>query len=188
VGCSVRVVSPGDSEALIKVELPTPNRPTLYPTRTLQPTLAPTRTAAPAAATHDPRFQLELTEDDISAMVEEQGLSAQGMDISDVTTTITPEHVIATVDASHADSGLSGKITFIAVPRVVGGQLYLEIVDFSLGSSFTGFARLIASALIQSVLDSYNTGDGIPIPITGIEAITDVELFDGKLVVTGTFR
>jgi len=183
-----RVVSPGDSEALIKVELPTPNRPTLYPTRTLQPTLAPTRTAAPAAATHDPRFQLELTEDDISAMVEEQGLSAQGMDISDVTTTITPEHVIATVDASHADSGLSGKITFIAVPRVVGGQLYLEIVDFSLGSSFTGFARLIASALIQSVLDSYNTGDGIPIPITGIEAITDVELFDGKLVVTGTFR
>ena len=58
-----RVVSPGDSEALIKVELPTPNRPTLYPTRTLQPTLAPTRTAAPAAATRDPRFQLELSDD-----------------------------------------------------------------------------------------------------------------------------
>lgn len=110
-------------------------------------------------------------------MVEEQGLSAQGMDISDVTTTITPgAHMIQPVDASHADSGLSGKITFIAVPRVVGGQLFLEIVDFSLGSSFTGFARLIASALIQSVLDSYNTGDGIPIPITGIEAITSVEL------------
>lgn len=63
-----RVVSPGDSEALIKVELPTPNRPTLYPTRTLQPTLAPTRTAAPGsrdsrptvpARTHRGRYQCD---------------------------------------------------------------------------------------------------------------------------------
>jgi|GEM_PF-3002901 len=185
------VLSPRDnnSGALLKVELPTPNRPTVYPTLTQRPTAAPTRTArATSAATRDPRFTLELTESDISAMVGEQGLSVQGMEISDVSTVITPEHVIATVNASHAGSGLSGEMTLIAVPRVVGGQLYLEIVDFSLGSSFTGFARLIASALVQSVLDQYNTGDGIPVPVQGVQEITGVELRQGLMVVTGTFR
>lgn len=186
-----RVISPGNgaSGPLLQLELPTPNRPTVYPTLTQRPTAAPTRTASPAGeATRDPRFSLELTESDISAMVGEQGLSVQGMEISDVSTVITPEHVIATVNASHADSGLSGEITFIAVPQIVDGQLYLEIVDFSLGSSFTGFARLIASALVQSVLDQYNTSNGIPIPVQGVQEITGVELRQGLMVVTGTFR
>lgn len=180
-----RVLSPGNSDGggRFEVELPTPQRATAYPTLTPKLVMEPTRTSA-----QDDRFRLELSESDIAAMAGEQAFSAEGLQISNLRTTITPEHVIATFNALHSESGLAGEMTVIGVPRVIQGKVYLEVVDFSLGRSFSGFARLIATALVQSVLDSYNTGNGIPVPIEDMGEISSVELFEGKMVVTGTYR
>lgn len=181
-----RVVSLVDNggEGLISIEIPTPQRATIYPTLTPKPGVENPQ----AAATKDNRFRLELSESDVSALVGEKGFSAQGLQISNLRTTITPTQVIAVFDAVHAESGLSGEMTVIGVPRVVQGKVYLEVIDFSLGRSFTGFTRLIATALVKSVLDSYNTGNGIPVPIQDAGDIESVELFAGKMVVTGTYR
>jgi hypothetical protein len=179
------VLSPGDSAGggLIEIEIPTPQRATTYPTMTPKLVMEPTR-----IATRDSHFRVELSESDVAAMVGEKGFSAQGLQISNLKTTITPEQVIATFNALHSESGMSGEMTVIGVPRVVQGKVYLEVVDFSLGRSFSGFARLIATALVKSVLDSYNTGNGIPVPIDDVGEIETVELFTGKMVVTGTYR
>jgi hypothetical protein len=180
-----KVLSPDGTSGggLIQIEIPTPQRSTAYPTMTPKLVMEPTR-----IATRDSHFRVELSESDVAAMVGEKGFSAQGLQISNLKTTITPEHVIATFDASHAESGLSGEMTVVGVPRVVQGKVYLEVIDFSLGRSFSGFARLIATALVKSVLDSYNTGNGIPVPIDDVGEIETVELFAGKMVVTGTYR
>jgi hypothetical protein len=187
-GCALtglvdRVVSviSGVGGNLITVQIPTPQRPTLYPTLTAQPSAEP-------ALPQDGSFRIELSESDLAGMVGEKGFSAQGLQISNVRTTISPDNVLATFDASHADSGLSGEITVIGVPRVVAGKLYLEIVDFKLGSNFTGFTRLIATGMVQAVLDKYNTGDGIPVPIKDVDQVTSVELFEHQMVVAGTYR
>ncbi len=178
-----RMLLPSSSVGpLVRIDIPTPQRPTLHPTLTPRP--QPTETTAIT----DGSFRLELKESDVADLVGELGLSAQGMRISNVRAVITPEQIIATFNASHAESGLSGEMTLVGVPRVVAGALYLEVVDFSLGSSFTGFTRLIASALVQSVLDRYNTGSGIPIPVQGVQEISSVELRQGLMIVTGTFR
>ncbi|MHB1317902.1 MAG: hypothetical protein ACYCYF_04695 [Anaerolineae bacterium] len=184
------VLSPGGNGdgGLIEIEIPTPQRVTIYPTLTPNLVLEPTRTSATPAATKDKSFRLELSESDVSAMVGEKGFSAQGLQISNLRTTITPEQVIATFDASHAETGLSGEMTVVGVPRVVQDKVYLEVIDFTLGRTFSGFTRLIATALVKSVLDSYNTGNGIPVPIDDAGEITGVELFAGKMVVTGTYR
>jgi hypothetical protein len=179
-------------------ELPGRVLPTLYPTVTPRSSIAtdePSTEAPPATAqpitiapTEDASFRLELTEADLAAAVGEGGLAQQGLRVNDVAVTVTEQHVIATFNAAHADTGLSGEITMVAVPQVVNGELYLRIVDYSLGSGFSGFARLIASALIKAAIDSYNTANGIPIPIGGGAEVTSVEMFPGKLVVNGVYR
>jgi hypothetical protein len=194
-GCAVtglvdKVVSVinGVGGNLVSVEIPTPQRATLYPTLTAQPSPDTRRTETVAALPQGKSFRIELGETEVSEMVGEKGFSAQGLEISNVTATITPNNVFATFDASHADSGLSGEITVVGVPQVVAGKLYLEIVDFSLGSSFTGFTRLIATGMVQTVLDKYNTGNGIPVPIKDVAEVTSVELLEHRMVVMGTSR
>ncbi len=174
--------------------------PTLYPTVTPKAPPAageqPAATTQPAeeaqspetAPTDDRSFRLELTEAELAAFVGGGEFAQQGLSVDDMTVTITEQQVIATFNAAHADSGLSGEITMVAVPQVVNGELYLRIVDFSLGSGFSGFARLIASALIQAAIDSYNTANGIPITVNGAAEITAVELLPGKLIVSGVFQ
>jgi hypothetical protein len=178
------------------VESP-PVRPlaTLYPTATPRPRPAtvtpPAPTVGPAtvAPPEDERsFVLELTEAELAALVGDDGLAQQGLQVNDLVVVITEEHVIATFNAAHADSGLSGEITMVGVPQVVDGEVYLRIVDFSLGTGFSGFAKLIASALIQTAIDNYNTENGIPIPVSGAAEITAVELFSGRLVISGVYR
>jgi len=166
---------------LISVTVPTPQRATPYPT------LTPQAFAIPGGSADTSAFRLELGEDDISEIVSQQDLAAEGFRIRNVRATITPDQVIATFDASHAESGLSGEITVVAVPRVVEGALYLQIVDFSLGRSFSGFTRLIATGMVQTALDQYSTANGIPVPIPEVEQITSVELSQGSMVVTGVY-
>jgi hypothetical protein len=98
---------------------------------------------------------------------------------------ITEQNVIARFNATHSDSGLSGEITVVAVPRVVNRKLYLEIVDYDLGQGFSGFRRAIANAFIRSAIDNINTAHGIPI-VTGDGAeLTSVDLYPGLLVING---
>ncbi|NLT74006.1 MAG: hypothetical protein GXX94_07395 [Chloroflexi bacterium] len=164
----------------IAIEIPSPSRATPYPTLTPRPQADSPTSLAPST------FRVELSESDISALVGEEGLSRDGLQVRNLRVTITEQQVIARFDAAHASSGLSGEMTVIGVPQVVDGKLYLQVIDFSLGSSFSGFTRLIANALVESVLASYNTGDGIPVPIEGVNEVTSVELLAGRMVVTGT--
>ncbi len=182
----------------VPTEVPVRTLPTLYPTLTLRPSTATSTegtipeepVAVPTAviSPQDHTFRLELTEVELAALVGSEGLAQQGLQVQDLTVTVTEQNVMATFNAAHASSGLSGEITMIALPQVVAGELYLRVVDFNLGSGFSGFARLIATTLIQAALDNYGTANGIPIPISGAAEITSVELLPGRVVVSGVLQ
>jgi hypothetical protein len=197
-------LAPG-GRPLFSVALPTPGAATPWPTLTLRavsPRPTPTAAAPNAGATTvaptavapssagQGAFRIELTEEQLAASVndEEGGFSQGGFQISNARVNVTTSQVIATFDATHTGSGVSGEITAVTEPRVVDGQLFLRVVDFSLGDNIRGFARLIANALVQSLLDRYNTGNGIPVPLDSVGEVTGVELQDGRVIVSGNYR
>ncbi|NLX43521.1 MAG: hypothetical protein GXY79_08610 [Chloroflexi bacterium] len=178
-----RFIPSGDSETepLVNISVPSPD-PTKAPA-----TPQPTATAKPTAeaASQGQSFTVELTESDISELLAGFSFSREGFRVGDAKVVITPEHISVTLSVAHEESGVSGDITAIGVPQVVEGQLYLKVVSLTLGDSFTGFTRLIADALVKSALDRFNAGNGIPVEVEKIGAITQVELYDGRMVVTG---
>lgn len=153
------------------------------------PLLYPTLTPSPIGATPDPTdpraFQLELTEAELAAFFGENGFAQQGLSIRNLAMVITEQHVTATADAAHAGWGLNGELSVVGLPHVVDGALYIRIVDYSLGPGFSGWARLVASALARATISSLNAERGIPIPVGGIAEITAVELRPGRLVISG---
>lgn len=160
--------------------------PTPYPTMTPRPPRA--TVAPPTSNAEDDAFRLELTESDLNTYIGEQSFSGEGLVVRDASVTITEQNVIATFNATHSESGLSGDITVIGRPHIVDGMLYLQVTSFELGRSFSGFARLIANAMISAALENYSTGDGIPIAIDDAVVLEKVQLYDGHLVLTGRYR
>lgn len=178
-------------QGITTASTPTLTQGTLFPTMTPNPLPTkpqPTATIAPSSEADARFFRLELSEEELAIFVTEQSLGQGGLSLSDVRIAITEEQVIIRLDASHAESGLRGEITIITVPHVVEGTLYLKILDYRLGESLSGFARLIASALVKAALENYSTPDGIPVPIAGVAEIYTVELHPGSVVLTGRFQ
>lgn len=171
---------------LPRVAAPTATR---EPTGAL-PTLAPTLTAVadltlPAEA--EQPFVLELSEADLNGYLSGQSLSQEGLEVSDVQVTLAQGQVIATLFASHAQSGLSGEITLYGAPQVLGGQVYVQVQSVALGPSFSGFTRLIAQRLIEEALNQADAGAGIPVAIEGM-VVESVEVLPGKMIVRGRTR
>lgn len=162
---------------------PAPARSASAPLPTLAPTMTSVAELSLPAGTDQP-FVLELSEADVNGYLNAQALAQEGLEVRDVRVTLAQDEVIATLFASHAQSGLSGEVTLYGAPRVQDGQVSVQIRRVSLGTSFSGFTRLIAQRLIEEALQQADAGAGILVPIEGM-AVESVEVLPGKMIVQG---
>jgi hypothetical protein len=171
--------------------------PTATPTATLWPTATPSPTCtievAPAAvpATVTPTasidagtFTIEITEEELNNYLNAESFSGQGLTISDVVVSLTPQQAIVNLRATHRDLGVGIGVTLYGHPKVIDGVIYLQIARVELDDSVRGFTRIIAQGLIEAALDQYAKPHGIPITIEGV-VVEEAELAQGKLIVTG---
>ena len=197
----------GRQTASLPTETPIVVPPTATPTHTPTPTATPTNTPTqapiptatlllptPAPQSGDPlalaldeagHFNLTVTQEDLNTYLGSQTPEQQGIKIEDVEVTFTAEEAIATFQATHAESGIRMGLTVRAVPRVADGKVFVEVLGFELDESVTGFARLIAEALIDGMLKQYATENGIPIPLEGVSLET-VQLAPGSIHIVGS--
>ena len=134
-------------------------------------------------------FEIEMTQKEINDYLRGQTFEQEGVTIENVDVTVTEREIIAHLRATHHDTGLSAGLKALGVPKVVDNQLYVEISNLSLDESVTGFARLIAQALIGTLVEESSTSYGVPIPLPEENAdITDVTLLPGAIRVVGRTR
>ncbi len=178
--------------------LPTPTPwPTATPTATLWPTATPSPTstteaaqaAIPATATptkpiDDGTFTIEITEEELNDYLSAESFSGDGLTISDVSVSLTPQEAIVNLRATHRDLGVGMGVTLYGQPQVIDGTIYLRITRVELDDSVRGFTRLIAQALVEAAINQYAQPHGIPITIEGV-VVEEAELAQGKLIVTG---
>jgi hypothetical protein len=178
--------------------IPTPTPwPTATPTATLWPTATPSPTSTteaaqarvPATATPTQPvdtgpFTIEITEQELNSYLKAESFSGDGLTISDVTVSLTPQEAIVNLRATHRDLGISMGVTLYGQPQVIDGTIYLRITRVELDDSVRGFTRLIAQALVEAAINQYAQPHGIPITIEGVE-VEKAELAQGKLIVTG---
>lgn len=164
---------------------------TLPPSATPQPTATvgelPTATAAglPIVLPAEGPFQFTLLQEDVNDYLAGQALADQGVTVRDARLVFAEGEVLAEGQASHADSGVTVGVSLRGVFSVVDGGLYVRIEDLELDKSVPSFTRLIATALIEQLLKQYETPDGIPVPLQGVE-LQRVDITPGKLYVAGT--
>lgn len=173
-------------------------------TATPLPTFTATATTSPAEAAPSPMgtapvtplalpessdqpVDIRLTQQEINDYLLGQTFEQQGVAVSDIEVRIDAERITATFHVAHAESGMSGGVTVYGVPRVVDGQLYVEIQDFALDKSVSGFKRIVANSLIKAALEEYSTSHGIPVPVSDLTFET-VQLMPGAIRVTGRTR
>ncbi|MFO7917252.1 MAG: hypothetical protein R6V13_04140 [Anaerolineae bacterium] len=135
----------------------------------------------------DESFDIRLTEQKLNEYLADQALEQEGVVISDMAATIGEERISLTFRVAHEGSGIDGGVTVHGVPRVEDGQAYVEIQDFALDDSISGFKRIVANSLIEAALESYETDQGIPIPVTHLE-FDEIQLMPGAIRVTGRTR
>ncbi len=178
---------------------PTPTPlPTATPTATLWPTATPSPTstteaaqaAVPATATPATRidetgvFTLEISEQELNGYLNAESFSGEGLTISDVVVSLTPQQAAVNLRATHRDLGVGIGVTLYGHPKVIDGVIYLQIARVELDDTVRGFTRLIAQGLIEAALDQYAKPHGIPIAIEGA-VVEEAQLAQGKLIVTG---
>jgi hypothetical protein len=132
----------------------------------------------------DQPFVIELTEADVNRFLNDQAFSQEGLAVEDVRVTLTQGEVIATLFASHSQTGLSGEMTLRGEPVVSDGQVYVKIKSVSLGPSFSGFTRLIAQQMIEQAIKQADSGAGIAVPMEDM-VVESVEVVPGKMIVRG---
>ncbi|MEA3407549.1 MAG: hypothetical protein U9R48_05655 [Chloroflexota bacterium] len=176
-------------EEQIATPLPTPTRTATVPPA--EAASSPTRTAAATPLRlpkgPDQPFDIRLTQEEINDYLEGQTFEQQGVVVSDGRVRIDAEQIIATFHVAHEGSGMSGGITVYGVPKVVDGQIYVEIEDFTLDQSVSGFGRLVANSLIKAAIEEYGTAHGIPVPLTDLE-FEAIQLMPGVIRVAGRRR
>ena len=165
--------------------------PTATVTATLAVTPSPT-TRPPATPLRIPNspgqsFDIRLTQQEINDYLQGQTFEQQGVTVRDIDVHIDTERITATFHVAHAESGMSGGVTVYGVPRVADGQLYVEIQDFALDKSVSGFKRIVANSLIKAALEEYSTSYGIPVPVNDLIFET-VQLMSEAIRVTGHTR
>lgn len=155
------------------------------PLPTAAATSPPEKTVPPLfPEASDESFDIRLTEQKVNEYLADQALEQEGVSISDMVATIDEERISVTFHVVHEGSGIRGGVTVHGVPRVEDGQLYVEIQDFTLDDSISGFSRIVANSLIKAAIESYEADQGIPIPVTDLEFET-VQLMPGAIRVTG---
>ncbi len=132
----------------------------------------------------DQSFDIRLTQEELNEYLADQVLEQEGVVVSDMNATIDAERIAVTFKIAHEGSGIKGGVTLYGVPRVEDGQAYMEIQDFALDDSVSGFARIVANSLIKAAIESYETSHGIPIPVTHLE-FEEIQLMPGAIRVTG---
>lgn len=178
---SKEIVSPtatpaGDRSVKDQVSTPLPS-PTATPfSQKVPPPLFPEDA--------DQSFDTRLTEDELNEYLADQALEQEGVVISDMNVTIDAERMSVMFRVAHEGSGIKGRVTVYGVPKVEDGQVYVEIQDFTLDDSVSGFKRVVANSLIKAAIESYETEHGIPIPVTHLE-FEEIRLMPGAIRVTG---
>ncbi len=146
------------------------------------PTLAPPQPSqAPGPGDE---VTLELTEEQLNGYLNAESFSGQGVTISDVVVSITPEEVTASLRAVQKDSGLNLGVTLHGKPQVIDGTIYLQVTSVELDDSVRGIARVLAQTVIEGVLNQYARPNGIPINIENF-SVSEVQLAQDKLTVKG---
>lgn len=129
-------------------------------------------------------FTLELSEADINAQITDETFSQEGLEIQDVRVALAQDQVLVQMYANYAKAELAGDVTLRGKPVVVDGQVYVQIEEVLLGSTFTGFTRVLAQGIIQEALKQYDEGRGIPVPTEDM-VVESVQVLPGKMVITG---
>jgi hypothetical protein len=155
---------------------------TTVPTNTLKPKAVVTPFILPSIS--GTAFEGEFSEDEINALFKKEIAQEAGNYVSDVQVSITSEALIATVQISASDLNIKFGVTVSGIPVVVAGKVYLKITQVTLDDKLSGWTRLTAKSLVQSMIDKYSGANGIPIDIQGVQ-IDEVQLRPGKLYVRG---
>jgi hypothetical protein len=163
---------------------PTPTAEVIQPTAPTTAAVTATATAIPKAQPDDDTFTIEITEQELNEYLKAESFSGQGLTISDVAVTLTPQQAIVNMLATHRDLGMSVGVTLYGQPQVIDGVIYLQITRVELDDSVRGFTRIIAQALVEAALNQYARPHGIPIIIENV-VVEEARLAQGKLIVTG---
>lgn len=161
-------------------------------TQTAAKTTVPTQSPKPKVSTTPfeipskpgTAFEGEFSEQDLYDLMKEQITKVAGDYVTDVEVSITTEALNATVQMSASDLNIKFGVTISGVPVVVAGKVYLKVTQITLDDTLSGWTRLTAKSLVQSMIDQYSGENGIPIDIEGIQ-IDEVQLRPGKLYVRG---
>ncbi len=153
---------------------------------TLAPTLtrAPAKAAPPKATDEPGAFTIEYTEEDILEMLADQSLSRDDVTVTVEEVSLGEGQVRARLQVSESQMGLDIGVTVVGEPYLEDGQVYVQIISFSLDESVSGFVRMMAQAAIQEVIDQATGEKGIPVPVEGVEVLS-VEVQPGLIVISG---
>ncbi|MBM3189826.1 MAG: hypothetical protein FJZ90_14005 [Chloroflexi bacterium] len=160
--------------------------PTALPTSTPQPPTAVSRAPgeSPFALPEEGPFDIRLTQEDVAAALAGQVFSDQGWTIRDVQAVLTEEDVTAAFQATHAESGVTARIAFRGVPKIVSNQLYVRVLGFELDESVPALIRAIATAVVEELVKENSTADGLLVPLQGV-ALDDIQLSAGGIRIIG---
>lgn len=155
---------------------------TIVPTITPKPKVVVTPFIIPSKS--GTAFEGEFSEEELNVLLKQEIAKEAGDYVSDIQVSITTETLIATVQVSASDLNIKFGVTVTGIPVVVAGKVYLKVTQVTLDDKLTGWTRLTAKSLVQSMIDKYSGANGIPIDIKGVQ-IDEVQLRSGKLYVRG---
>jgi hypothetical protein len=156
--------------------------PTVVPTITPKPTVVVTPFVVPQKS--GTAFEGEFSEEQLNSFLKDEIAKEAGDYVSDIQVSITSEAILATVQINASDLNIKFGVTVAGIPVVVEGKVYLKVTQITLDDKLSGWTRLTAKSLVQSMIDKYAGANGIPIDIKGIR-IDEVELRPGKLYIKG---
>jgi len=188
---------------------PTVPTETAPPTASPTATQRPTRTATPApsgsptplvarglsafaAATPQAgqRVSVAISAEELNDAFTLGDLQVQGAEIGDPAITLGENVIVGRFAVTVKSPAMTLDVILRGVPNVVGGALFLQVEDVSLGEG-TGFlARLLAQPMVDSTIREYSGENGIPVPLGALQdlKITDATVTLGVLTIEGLAR
>ena len=168
------------------------------PMATSTRTPAPTATTAPLPAAQglsglvlpdnpDQDFTIVATQAEINDELRGQIFEMEGLSLRDVDVILSSGEIIADLQGTYSELGISAGVRVRGVPSAVMGQAYVEIVEVTLDRSVPGLVRLAAQRMIQDAIEQNSTEHGIAIPVEGVEVVS-IQVDPQLLTIEGRTR
>jgi hypothetical protein len=112
------------------------------------------------------------TQDEINDMLQGQVFEMPGILIRDVSVILDPGEIVADLQGTYVERGISSGVRLRGVPQVHDGQAYVKILEVTLDQSLPGLVRLAVQRMIHTAIQQNESEHGIAIPIEGVEVLS----------------